>query len=91
VTPKLELGGVYHFKHTRKGEFTARVIGLSSGTDGEWADLEITAGRAVMITIGTRDAGIGDVIRVRVALVSSAKPARCDSEPAPKNPNETHD
>jgi hypothetical protein len=58
-----EVGKTYIVNHSRKGRFTAKVHAIN----GEWADLEIVAGRADAMLPENR-AGKGEGITVRLSF-----------------------
>lgn len=57
----LEKGAIYECRHARKGEFECKILGVQ----GEWVDVQITKGQARMVSRGTPNAAVGDVLRVR--------------------------
>lgn len=58
---ELQIGKEYVVNHSRKGTFSARV----KGVDGEWADLEVTAGKAgAMCSYNEREPGEDVTVRL---------------------------
>jgi hypothetical protein len=62
----LEVGKTYKLRHTRKGEFTAKVLSC----DDEWAEVEIVEGEAKEMS--RENEGPGEKVTIRVAHVFKA-------------------
>lgn len=65
TTTTPEVGKTYAVRHSRKGTFTAKVHAVN----GEWADLEVVAGRADAILPENR-AEKGEGVTVRLSHCS---------------------
>lgn len=56
---KPEIGKTYRIEHSRKGSFTGKVTAIN----GEWIDVEITAGKARNMASEANE--VGEVVRLR--------------------------
>lgn len=68
-------GSTYHFNHSRKGEFTARVLRQA----GDWLDVVLVEGRAKYMV--EPNAEVGDEITVRRSLLTAKLAESSSQEP----------
>jgi len=71
---KLKKGEVWKINDSRKGKFTAKLLGNVDTSKDEFVDVKIVEGKANFISIANVDRGFkGDTISVRTILCKFVK------------------